>query len=192
MMHSFYAIMGGFVFDTKRMGGEPFIPGSPRIAVTSKGIYRLAQINITWLPDISKNSIRDRSKADNLAKSLVCLQAGWMIVQCITRVVAHLPVTFLEINTLGHVVCALLMYILWWHKPLEVSIPTRSTLEPSNALEHIMRPRTELTYLGTRSHAAYRRLGSTSLCVSMVEHERVFRRRSPNSIDSDGLGPQVL
>ena len=37
------------------------------------------------LPDLSKEEIRSKSKANGLAKALVCTQALWFITQCITR-----------------------------------------------------------------------------------------------------------
>ena len=74
--------------------------------------------------DISKKYLQDKSKANGLAKSLVCLQASWFCVQCLVRVGQALPVTLLEINTFAHSVCALLVYILWWSKPLDVEQPT--------------------------------------------------------------------
>ena len=37
------------------------------------------------LPDLSENEIQSKSKANGLAKSLVCVQALWFIAQCITR-----------------------------------------------------------------------------------------------------------
>lgn len=37
---------------------------------------------------IDKAELADRSKADILAKSLVCFEVTWMLVQCIARKVA--------------------------------------------------------------------------------------------------------
>jgi hypothetical protein len=74
--------------------------------------------------DISKKYLQDKSKANSLAKSLVCLPASWFCVQCLVRVGQALPVTLLEINTVAHSICALLVYILWWSKPLDVEQPT--------------------------------------------------------------------
>ena len=122
IVHSFYANMGGYVIDSYESGAQEFIPGSPRLTLTAAGVIRLAEC--AQLPDISESSIKDRSKADHLAKALVCVQAGWMIVQCVTRVASRLPVTFLEINTLAHVLCAFLTYVFWWHKPLDIRDPT--------------------------------------------------------------------
>ena len=118
--------MGGFVLNTYEPEAEVYIPRSPRVTLTPKGLLLLARLDhITdTLPDIALKTLKDRSKADNFAKGLVCVQAGWLIIQCISRVACDLPVTLLEINTIGHVFCALVMYALWWSKPLDVRDPT--------------------------------------------------------------------
>lgn len=36
----------------------------------------------------------------------------------------RIPISLLELNTFGHAVCALLIYLLWWEKPFEVDYPT--------------------------------------------------------------------
>lgn len=36
----------------------------------------------------------------------------------------HIPISLLELNTFGHAICALLIYVLWWEKPFEVDSPT--------------------------------------------------------------------
>lgn len=55
------------------------------------------------LPDVPEEDIKDKSKADALAKSMVLLQASWMMLQVIGRLVARLPVTLIEVNTVAHV-----------------------------------------------------------------------------------------
>ena len=35
----------------------------------------------------------------------------------------HIPVSLLELNTFGHAICALLIYLIWWEKPFEVDYP---------------------------------------------------------------------
>lgn len=47
-----------------------------------------------------------------------------MILQILGRLVAHEPITLLEVNTLGHIFCAFVIYVLWWKKPKEVNVPT--------------------------------------------------------------------
>ncbi|KAI1627818.1 hypothetical protein EDD37DRAFT_277949 [Exophiala viscosa] len=120
MKHNFFAQMGGFAIDTKDHG-EEYIPESPRVHLTANGAAVLAQQG--RLPRVTEQFISDKSKANSLAKVLVVIQAGWLIVECIGRAVAGLPITLLEINTVAHVVCALMMYALWWHKPLNISEP---------------------------------------------------------------------
>ena len=78
-------------------------------------------------PDIPEGAITDKSKADFLVGSSVCLQAGWVITQYTTRRPSRLPITLLEINTLGHVTCALVMHWLWCNKPSDVSSLTLTT-----------------------------------------------------------------
>ncbi|KAL8660892.1 MAG: hypothetical protein Q9202_006124 [Teloschistes flavicans] len=115
--------MGGFVLDTYDPDRPTYIPNSPRLSITANGIAILAECG--HLPDISRGEIVDKSKADNVAKSLAILQASWLLLQCIARTADGLPLTLLELNTLAHTICALAMYILWWNKPYDVheSVP---------------------------------------------------------------------
>lgn len=122
--HSHYAGMGGFVFDSELLphGDRALFHEPERLTLTASGVLLLAQCG--HLPDIDRESIWDKSKADSLAKALVCLQAAWMILQTLGRLVAHEPITLLEVNTLAHIFCAFVIYVLWWRKPKEVHAPT--------------------------------------------------------------------
>ena len=75
------------------------------------------------MPDIEEKGILDKNKSDGLSKLLACVQAAWMIVEVIGRRIGGLQVTLLEINTLAHVFCALIIYVVWWHKPQLVRKP---------------------------------------------------------------------
>ncbi|KAF8856437.1 hypothetical protein BDZ45DRAFT_745482 [Acephala macrosclerotiorum] len=146
MVHSFYAGMGGFVIDisgssfsrisTSKPELKSYIPGDCcQFTLTAQGVLFLVSDGYR-LPFISKKSILDRSKADGIAKTLVCLQAGYMIVQCATRVASKLPISLLEVNTLGHVLCALVMYSFWLNKPQDIHTPTHisdETIRPTCA-----------------------------------------------------------
>jgi hypothetical protein len=115
--------MGGFALKVDN-GATKFIEpenGMTRIPLTAKGVLLLAQCG--YIPDISRGEIKDKSKADLFANTLVCLQAGWCVLQYIGRLAAGLPVSLLEINTLGHALCALAIYISWWRKPLDIEEP---------------------------------------------------------------------
>lgn len=113
--------MGGFAIETNDAGEDPYIPRSPRLHLTANGAAVLSELGL--LPRITRDSIRDKSKADHVAKFLVIIQASWLILQCIARTAGHLPLSLLEINTLAHVACALIMYVLWWDKPFDVHDP---------------------------------------------------------------------
>ena len=125
MTHGFYAGMGGLVVDLEDLKTDdetPFIPGQRYLTLTPRGIQLLAECGL--LPDIGAKEISDRSKTDGAGKVLAVLQASWLLVQVINRLFFDLPITLLEINTLGHVGCAFGVYLLWWHKPGRLEHPT--------------------------------------------------------------------
>ncbi|KAK0733104.1 hypothetical protein B0T26DRAFT_631727 [Lasiosphaeria miniovina] len=61
-----------------------------------------------------RTRIDDKSKADSIAKALVVGQVCWMAAQCIARAAYGLPIALLEIHTMVHVLCALLIYAVWF------------------------------------------------------------------------------
>jgi len=124
LVHGFYAVMGGFALDSSG-ASEPFLPGSrTRVALTAAGLRFLLEHEPDLLPDISEEDISDKSKADGLKKFLVCVQATWFCASSITRLANRLPISLLELNAMGHAACALLIYAMWWQKPLDVAEPT--------------------------------------------------------------------
>lgn len=124
MTHSWYVIMGGFVFETHDPNEPEFIPGSPTLVLTETRALLLSQKCRLSLPQIKAEAILDCSKADTVAKTLVCIQAAYLIVQCACRLAAKLSISPLEVNTLGHVLCALLMYSFWFSKPKDIRVTT--------------------------------------------------------------------
>lgn len=118
LTHSFFASTGGFAFEFEDdygfgseqppsvgSGQHEYSPVSERnvtrATITARGMELLAKCG--YLPDIPVGDIADKSKANTLAKFLVVLQASWMLLQVIGRLVARLPVTLLEVNTVAHV-----------------------------------------------------------------------------------------
>ncbi|KAK3684094.1 hypothetical protein B0T22DRAFT_269790 [Podospora appendiculata] len=124
--HSFYAIMGGFACENSKDHKDfvPFPDRRERMTLNVDGLVLLAKTAPDVIPDISAESIKDKSKANHLAKSIVCLQAIWFCVQVITRLAFGLGISLLELNTSAHAVCALMVYLLWWDKPLDIAEPT--------------------------------------------------------------------
>ena len=125
IVNGFCAGMGCFAFNpitfTTDTGTPVLAPEYKRLTLTARGVALLADCGL--LPDIETNYLKDKSKSDGLSKFIAYVQATWLIVQVIGRLVLGLQVTLLEINTLGHVFCALLIYVLWWHKPRMVQEP---------------------------------------------------------------------
>ena len=116
-IHSFFASTGGFAFDfddTDGFGHEGLQESSTkdtymsvsqdnmkRATITARGMALLAKCG--HLPNVPEGDIADKSKANDLAKFLVVLQASWMLLQVLGRLIARLPITLLEINTVAHV-----------------------------------------------------------------------------------------
>ncbi|KAL8826714.1 MAG: hypothetical protein Q9170_007301 [Blastenia crenularia] len=122
-IHGFLLLMGGFAISTGS-NKEQFLPKDlTRAALTPDGLRFLLEHHPEALPDVTTEQIKDKSKADSLKKTLVCAQALWFCAQCITRLAQSLPVSLLELNTFGHALCTLVIYIFWWEKPLDVEEP---------------------------------------------------------------------
>jgi hypothetical protein len=121
MVHAFYAAMGGFAVDINSSQGRFTRDYTPRLSLTGRGALLLLQCG--HLPYLSKESIMDRSKADRVAKTLTCMQALWFLIEFIVRYACHLPITLLELLTFSHTLCAVLIYIFWWSKPLDIGHP---------------------------------------------------------------------
>ena len=83
--------MGGIAFRIPENFPESrrFLPSntSETWSVGHDGIRLLSEQEIgrDVLPNLSGEEIKSKSKANGLAKALVCLQALWFIAQCLTR-----------------------------------------------------------------------------------------------------------
>ena len=88
------------------------------IVLTPDAILQFAREGVFF--DISPETISDRSKANLLGKGLVCMQVIWFLIQCVARAAARYPLVLIEVHTMVHVVCALMMYALWWEVSLGI------------------------------------------------------------------------
>jgi hypothetical protein len=86
--NGFFAVIEGY--RTRAMKDWP-----EGCTLTPEGVYLFARLKV--LPEVDKETILDRSNADDLVKELACLQALWMIIQVIARK-AGFPITLLELN----------------------------------------------------------------------------------------------
>ena len=108
LQYGFYVTMGGFVYAVDDLATR-----NSQMTLTPDGVIALARQG--HFVDIHQRTIEDKSKADILTKSLICIQVSWMVIQCSARAAAHYPLTPLEIHTIVHVICAICMYTLWWN-----------------------------------------------------------------------------
>ncbi|KAK8102193.1 hypothetical protein PG984_015339 [Apiospora sp. TS-2023a] len=125
-IHCQFAMMGGFAVvwpqptDDQASRGED---GTPEglMTLAPEGVRALAQIG--QLPRITEAQIMDKSKKESIGKAIVCIQVVWAVAQVVSRLAAKLPVTLLELSTIGHIAHAIVMYTLWWYKPYNVMEP---------------------------------------------------------------------
>lgn len=82
-------------------------------------------------------NIEDKGKADNISKTIVCVQILWMVVQCAGRNLSCLPVTPLELHVLGQIPFAIGTYALWWRKPVDVAVPIPLPREVAEVLRAV-------------------------------------------------------
>lgn len=112
--YGFFVTMGGLEI-LHAPGGE-----QPKHRVLSPGgVRRIADHGIEMLR-IPRTRMLDQSKSNTLQKVLVLFQVSWMALQCIIRKIYGLPLSLLELHTMVHVMCALVMYIFWLRKPLDI------------------------------------------------------------------------
>ncbi|KAF9474069.1 hypothetical protein BDN70DRAFT_816329, partial [Pholiota conissans] len=124
--HGFFLQMGGFMLsDNGRPVHILLIDGSWRRLGTPKEnqLIYIIQVGIICPPRVTEEDIQDRSKGDIISKTIIILQTTWFIVQCIARWSQHLPLTELEIVTLGFAMLNGITYALWWNKPQNVGRP---------------------------------------------------------------------
>jgi hypothetical protein len=99
-----------------------------------------------------------------IAKAFAIGQSLWLIIGSIARAAQGLresmnwsvfdarlimtAITELELTTMGFVGCALVLYILWWHKPFDVehSIPIDCPLQDRNKMLTKLRALFEAKY----------------------------------------------
>jgi hypothetical protein len=114
LTHSFFANMGGYVFDSSEL--EP-------IPLNGQMLELLVQEGVIELPDTTKEDINDRSKIDVFARSFAVIQSIWVITQAIARWLEHLPISPLEVITVFYVLISICIIGLEWYKPKDIHSP---------------------------------------------------------------------
>lgn len=118
---SYFAVMGGYTFCPLKEEHNPdheYTLNPDALAF----LLREECITTVQLAKLRKVVV-DKGKSDVMAKLLVCIQGIWMGVNCLSRKIAGLPLTLLELNVVMHVVCAVAVYVCWWKKPHDAGLP---------------------------------------------------------------------
>jgi hypothetical protein len=102
--------MGGLVIEIPESQPQVVVPG----------LYGMGFKSFEITP-VTKEEIQDRSKSDALSKVIVLGQLAWFLSQCIARAAFHLPITELELVTAAYSALAVLIYFVWWEKPMDVA-----------------------------------------------------------------------
>ncbi|KAL8668731.1 MAG: hypothetical protein Q9168_006649, partial [Polycauliona sp. 1 TL-2023] len=114
--YGFYILMGGLAVNVWHLHDR-----LQHVILTPSGVLELARKGQFFY--ITDANIKDKSKANLLAKGLVLVQITWTVLQCLSRKIVGLPLSILEVHILVHAGCALIMYVLWFNKPLDVDQP---------------------------------------------------------------------
>ncbi|KAK3497360.1 uncharacterized protein B0T23DRAFT_426481 [Neurospora hispaniola] len=199
IMHSFLAVMGGFVIELKNQPGsddkaesQSFLPWKSngacrtRLTLVPEALALFKEKNLdSLIPKQSLVHIQDKSKGNTLAKALVCLQASWFCAQCFTRFAQGLAISLLELNTFGHAVCTLIIYSLWWSKPLSIDEPEKIPFDPEGItveakLLASMCTKSKLDYKVSESAHLHKDVQSFVFPVEPKETEKLEHRISIN------------
>ena len=184
-------------------GGGPassFLPNDrTRAALTPQGLLFVLEQAPALFPRTSREDIRDKSKADGVKKTVVCMQAIWFGVNVVTRLAQGLPIALLELNAAAHAICTLVIYAMWWDKPLDVEEPTllgEGKVEASDELMAFMWMASRCSTCGLRSWDLRHRLRDEFHGIWMLgevhvedlifeQHRGAGAIRGPGSADAD-------
>ncbi|KAF5353860.1 hypothetical protein D9756_007242 [Leucocoprinus leucothites] len=120
LTHAFFVQMGGLM---------AYHDGEPVKVLTFERLVQSIDRGEVDIPQIFIEEISDKSKGDLLSKSAVVVQTSWFVAQCVTRWWSHLPLSDLEVFTLGFAALNAFVFWIWWHKPQGVMVPIRVVLK---------------------------------------------------------------
>jgi hypothetical protein len=110
--------MGGTTIRTE------FEDGSQRVRVVDyRDLIKLFEDGIIEQPQIKDSDIDNRTQGDQFVKAIAFVQIVWFFAQTLGRATEGLPVTTLELFTVGNVGCTMVTYLAWWNKPNGVRVP---------------------------------------------------------------------
>lgn len=111
--HSFFAAMKGFEVDDEVKDSISFY----KWVKSRSSSERRLKLN----PERILHDIKDRSKSNHFTKGVACIQAGWILLQTLSRLVQPLTISPLEAVACSYIICSITVYFSWWRKPYNVS-----------------------------------------------------------------------
>ncbi|KAK7688816.1 hypothetical protein QCA50_007505 [Cerrena zonata] len=149
---AFFADMGGFELEKGEhlVSGREFFEWFERIRKQKGAEFELNVVRI-------EKDINDRSKQDTLVKLFTVCQASWLLIQCAVRLAEGRAVSELEVTTCAFIVCSVITYLCWLHKPYDVQgritlrddlFKPHSVKEPDNVTSAIMKASSTSTSVG--------------------------------------------
>ncbi|EGO58801.1 hypothetical protein NEUTE1DRAFT_99001 [Neurospora tetrasperma FGSC 2508] len=132
MKFCYFVVMGGLQVDISDIKPSDHVQfyfhghNMPEtLPLSADGVIELAKLGPGYLEKllVEPAVIEDKSKGALVQKCVVLVQVAWMGIQCIARKAAGYPVSLLELHTFGHVLVAMLLYLCWLKKPLDVRQP---------------------------------------------------------------------
>ncbi|KAL6692894.1 hypothetical protein J3F84DRAFT_396797 [Trichoderma pleuroticola] len=98
------------------LSGDIWVLDSAQLIVAAKeGIIKL--------PKITKMELQDKNKSDALVKTSAIVQVLWLIIQLAARRYYGLASAPFEISTVAMSASTIILHILEWSKPKDVSVP---------------------------------------------------------------------
>lgn len=151
---AFYASTGGIVIQQAKTGSGPrdrdawnwhnrydpvVVRHHSKHELNGEAVLMYAELDPTAFDALALDHemVVDRSKLSTMRKLLSALQATWFLAQCVSRIKQGLAISLLELTTFGNCITAFCVYVIWWHKPSDVT--THETLESDDLpLEYSM------------------------------------------------------
>jgi hypothetical protein len=126
LVQAFYINMGGYAIRLPERSASkaPQSTADDRGALTHLGARSFCEISEQNMHDsdrlLSDADIADRSKSDALAKCLAVVQILYFCTNCIVRALKQLPLSPMEIGTLGFALCSVISFAFLFNKPRSV------------------------------------------------------------------------
>ncbi|KZP17798.1 hypothetical protein FIBSPDRAFT_956752, partial [Athelia psychrophila] len=115
IVHAFYVLMGGV--HVRAADGTPLYP----LDVETTAL--LVKRGSLLLP--TKEGIIGLSKNTKYGKAFAVFQLAVFLLKCVLRPAVGLPLANFEITAFAHASIAILTFVSWWYKPMDVDITVR-------------------------------------------------------------------